>query len=251
MRRRLFTFSRVHDFTSGYTHGRHRDLPALAVDHASWPSRLSVTKVMQREREEELIFRGKQYALAFLDFQKRQGRFPLELKELMQTQPRSARKLFKDPMCDCDDWGSSTSASPGRPRSSIRPTRQPERRTRPRPTPGTSPVDGDRQRRGSRPRLSLLPTRSLPRPANVPDQRNRGRIRLFERCGVPEHRAGDVRTRRSSACTRRSTRRALRTFKGEEYYDQWGFIAGQNNDDLPPADRLPGTRQRAQVRRPD
>ncbi|HWC64965.1 MAG TPA: type II secretion system protein, partial [Thermoanaerobaculia bacterium] len=65
----------------------------------------SVTMMMRRDREQELLFRGKQYAQAILNFQKRQGRYPLNLKELMSTKPRSARKLYKEPICNCDDWG--------------------------------------------------------------------------------------------------------------------------------------------------
>jgi type II secretory pathway pseudopilin PulG len=64
----------------------------------------TVATIIERDREKELIFRGKQYARAFLAFQKRYGRFPNELKELSKNKPRSIRKLWKDPMCDCDDW---------------------------------------------------------------------------------------------------------------------------------------------------
>lgn len=64
----------------------------------------TVATIIERDREKELIFRGKQYARAVLAFQKRYGRFPLELKELSKMKPRSIRKLWKDPMCNCDDW---------------------------------------------------------------------------------------------------------------------------------------------------
>ena len=64
----------------------------------------TVATIIERDREKELIFRGKQYARAVLAFQKRYGRFPNELKELSKVKPRSIRKLWKDPMCDCDDW---------------------------------------------------------------------------------------------------------------------------------------------------
>ena len=64
----------------------------------------TVATIIERDREKELIFRGKQYARAVLAFQKRYGRFPNELKELSKIKPRSIRKLFKDPMCNCDDW---------------------------------------------------------------------------------------------------------------------------------------------------
>ncbi len=64
----------------------------------------TVATIIERDREKELIFRGKQYARAVLAFQKRYGRFPNELKELSKVKPRSIRKLWKDPMCNCDDW---------------------------------------------------------------------------------------------------------------------------------------------------
>jgi type II secretory pathway pseudopilin PulG len=39
----------------------------------------SIATIMKREREQELLFRGKQYARAIALFQKRYGRFPTEL----------------------------------------------------------------------------------------------------------------------------------------------------------------------------
>jgi len=64
----------------------------------------AVATVMKREREKELLFRGKQYARAIALFQKRYGRFPTELKELYENRPRTIRKLWKEPMCNCPDW---------------------------------------------------------------------------------------------------------------------------------------------------
>ena len=64
----------------------------------------SIGAMMRREREEELLFRGKQYARAIALFQRRYGRYPTSLKEMFENRPRTIRKLWKDPMCDCDDW---------------------------------------------------------------------------------------------------------------------------------------------------
>ena len=64
----------------------------------------AVSLIMQRDREDELIFRGRQYARAIVLFQRRYGRLPNTLKELVENHPRSIRKLFKEPMCNCDDW---------------------------------------------------------------------------------------------------------------------------------------------------
>jgi type II secretory pathway pseudopilin PulG len=60
--------------------------------------------IMQRDREDELIFRGRQYARGILAFQRQFGRYPTSLKEMYTNRPRTLRKLFKDPMCNCDDW---------------------------------------------------------------------------------------------------------------------------------------------------
>jgi len=53
-----------------------------------------------REREEELIARGFQYAEAIRVFQQRFGRLPNRLDELVEIEPRSIRRLWEDPMPD-------------------------------------------------------------------------------------------------------------------------------------------------------
>lgn len=72
-------------------------LVAAALPHWS--------QAMQREKEEELIFRGWQYAEAIRIFAQRTGRHPTTLKELMEVKPRSIRKLWKDPMDEKAQWG--------------------------------------------------------------------------------------------------------------------------------------------------
>ena len=77
---------------------------AIAVTSAIplWSSRI------RRDREEELISRGFQYAEAIRVFQKRFGRLPNRLEELIQVEPRSIRQLWKnpiDPMTGDDEWG--------------------------------------------------------------------------------------------------------------------------------------------------
>ncbi len=64
----------------------------------------AISVIMQRDRENELIFRGKQYARGIVLFQRRYGRLPTSLKEMAENRPRTIRKLWKDPMCGCDDW---------------------------------------------------------------------------------------------------------------------------------------------------
>jgi type II secretory pathway pseudopilin PulG len=64
----------------------------------------AISVIMQRDREDELIFRGKQYARGITLFQRRYGRLPTTLKEMYENRPRTLRKLWKEPMCGCDDW---------------------------------------------------------------------------------------------------------------------------------------------------
>ena len=58
---------------------------------------------IQREKEEELIFRGKQYVEAVRLYQlKNPGTFPESFDELIEE--RCLRKLFSDPMTDEGEW---------------------------------------------------------------------------------------------------------------------------------------------------
>jgi type II secretory pathway pseudopilin PulG len=60
---------------------------------------------IRREKEEELIARGLQYAQAIQVFQQRYGRLPNRLEELIEVEPRCIRQLFKDPMTKDGKWG--------------------------------------------------------------------------------------------------------------------------------------------------
>jgi type II secretory pathway pseudopilin PulG len=59
---------------------------------------------IRRDKEEELIFRGFQYAEAIRVFNHRFGRLPVRLEELIEAQPRSIRKLWADPITGKRDW---------------------------------------------------------------------------------------------------------------------------------------------------
>lgn len=71
----------------------------LAAVTPLWSARI------QRDREEELISRGFQYAEALRVFQKRFGRLPNRLEELEEVEPRSIRRLWDDPMTGDEGWG--------------------------------------------------------------------------------------------------------------------------------------------------
>lgn len=58
---------------------------------------------IQREKEEELIFRGKQYVEAIRLYQlKNPGRFPKSFEELLEE--KCLRKQYKDPMSQHREW---------------------------------------------------------------------------------------------------------------------------------------------------
>ena len=60
--------------------------------------------VIRREKEEELVFRGMQYAEAIRVFRARHGRLPNRLDELIKVHPRALRQLWVDPMTGEQDW---------------------------------------------------------------------------------------------------------------------------------------------------
>ncbi len=63
-----------------------------------------VTEI-KRDRELELIHRGKAYGRAIKLFYKRFGRYPMSLNELQNTQNiRFIRQLYKDPMSPDGEW---------------------------------------------------------------------------------------------------------------------------------------------------
>ncbi len=73
----------------------------------------SIATVIQRDKEIELVFRGKQYARSIVAFQKRYGRYPNQLKELYALRPRSIRQLWREPLCNCEDgWQVIIAGSP-------------------------------------------------------------------------------------------------------------------------------------------
>ena len=62
------------------------------------------SEMIKRDKEEELISRGWQYAEAIRVFQRRFQRYPLKLEELIKVKPRCIRQLWKDPMTASGEW---------------------------------------------------------------------------------------------------------------------------------------------------
>ncbi|MCP4202123.1 MAG: type II secretion system protein [bacterium] len=185
---------------------------AIAASLPMW------SKVIQRDKESVLVFRGLQYAEAIRVFQKRTGRFPTRLEELIEIEPRCIRQLWLDPMNEEPEWGlvlagaegldpglqSQTDAGLGtnRERSSLREERRRRRDQRDR--------ERDRRRQG----------RQAPEETISPRQRieDRGGGRR----GVP--RAGEQVTRGPIIGVHSlSEGTAIRSFEGGTSYKDWKF----------------------------
>jgi type II secretory pathway pseudopilin PulG len=155
----------------------------------------AVSTVMRRERELELIFRGRQYARAIVLFQRRYGRLPITLEELYKARPRTIRKLWKDPMCDCMDWypliQGTAEATPSQ-GAAGGPT-----------IPGTGP----------RTYTGLQPT-----PAPTPG------------FGAPIGMGGPVGP--IIGVRSKVHKESLREWRGRRFYDEWRFIAGDADSEL-------------------
>jgi type II secretory pathway pseudopilin PulG len=65
----------------------------------------SIAQQIRRDREEELVHRGTQYARAIKRFYKKTGRYPARIEELENTNNiRFLRKRYKDPITGTDEW---------------------------------------------------------------------------------------------------------------------------------------------------
>lgn len=74
---------------------------------------------IQREKEEELIFRGLQYAEAIRIFQVKNGRLPVRLEELLEVEPRTIRQLWTNPMREDGRWALIFQTAPGQQRGGV------------------------------------------------------------------------------------------------------------------------------------
>jgi type II secretory pathway pseudopilin PulG len=81
----------------------------LAVALPKW------SEMIKRDKEEELISRGWQYAEAIRLFQRRFQRYPAKLEELIKAKPRCIRQLWKDPMTANGEWVPILLGGPGAP----------------------------------------------------------------------------------------------------------------------------------------
>ena len=64
-----------------------------------------IAQQIQRQKEEELVYRGKQYAIAIKKFYHKNGTYPVSLDQLESTNnQRFLRHRYKDPMTSTGEW---------------------------------------------------------------------------------------------------------------------------------------------------
>ena len=161
--------------------------------------------VIRRDKEEETIFRGLQYAEAIRVFQQRFGRYPTSLAELVEVEPRSIRQLWKEPLTDDGEFGLVIEGPPPAPQG-----QQPSA-----PPPGQAvTIPADRAGRslggfgiGGRGRQIALNLIKLPRTTDAGQPlQTTGPIAIH---GVYLDHEGD----------------SIRGFFGQERYEEWAFVA--------------------------
>ena len=148
---------------------------------------------IQREAEEELIFRGRQYVEAVRLFQiKNPGKFPTSIEDLIKS--RFLRKPFPDPMTRDGKWDLILQADGG---GSVGRPARPD-------APGAGP-----------------------------GRRRSPALRQPGSSSCPRSRCPRWRTPASSASSAARPQTSLRIYNDQDTYDTWLFFYGQTPDSKP------------------
>ena len=73
----------------------------------------TVRSEVQRDAEEELIFRGECLAKGIRLYRARTGAYPMELEDLLKQRPAVVRRLYRDPLNPTGEWDLVTAVQPG------------------------------------------------------------------------------------------------------------------------------------------
>lgn len=170
---------------------------------------------IQREKEEELIFRGKQYVEAIRLFQqKKPGAFPREFDELLEE--KCIRQLYKDPMTEEGSWNVILLA-PGLPARGAQPARQRTSAFGRRP---------QRSRTGSQRGRSSV---SQSEPA-----RGGGEGFSVQKVLIaPQEALSSVDNPQIIGVVSKSTQPSIKIHYQQESYDRWLFYFGQDPTKMP------------------
>jgi len=153
---------------------------------------------MQREREAELVFRGKQYVEAIRIYQlKKPGAFPKKLEELVEE--KCLRRLYRDPMTEDGQWnvvlqqegfGGQSQAGPGM---------------------------GGVQRGSQGPQSGM----------------GAGATGGQKVLVAPVSALSSIQNPRLIGVVSRSTRKSILIYNDQESYDKWLFLFGQDPKNMP------------------
>ena len=77
---------------------------ALMIIVATYYTAPAMVQQIKRDREEEMVHRGTEYARAIRKFYKKNGHYPASLDDLDQGEIRYLRKRYKDPLAPDGKW---------------------------------------------------------------------------------------------------------------------------------------------------
>lgn len=176
------------------------------------------SNIAQREKENELIFRGLQYAEAIRVFQKRYGRPPTSLEELYEVKPRCIRQLWTDPLSETGAWEPIVAGRGGRSVGQ-----------------GTGPSGArSRSSTGAQPGVRSTPSSSVE--VGTPGRREDSR-----RSDIPGLSGSEREAPKGPITGVRPTAEgtAKRVFLGEADYSVWEFKAEMLSDPMVSAEGIP------------
>ncbi|MGD9345354.1 MAG: type II secretion system protein [Candidatus Aminicenantes bacterium] len=167
---------------------------------------------IQREKEEELIFRGNQYVEAIRLYQlKKPGTFPKTLEELVEE--KCLRRLYKDPMTSHGEWNIILPYQRGAP-------------TQPRQTRSSSqnPFRPSRRRSGRTPQ----------RDSSTATQATRGSGTSIQKIYiVPLNALSSVDNPQIIGVVSSSNKGSFKIYQDSDSYDKWLFFYGMDSSNLP------------------
>jgi type II secretory pathway pseudopilin PulG len=168
---------------------------------------------IQREKEEELIFRGNQYVEAIRLFQaKKPGTFPKTLDELVEE--KCLRRLYRDPMTSNGEWNLILPYQ----RGATTQSRQPRRALQ-------SPFQSSPQRRGQRTRQEKSSTAG---------QLEGGSSLSFQKIYiVPFSALASIDNPQIIGVVSSSDKKSFRIYLDSDSYDKWLFFHGMDANNMP------------------
>ncbi len=171
---------------------------------------------IQREKEEELIFRGKQYVEAIRLFQqKKPGAFPREFDELLEE--KCIRQLYKDPMTENGSWNVILVA-PGLPTRGARSGRQ-----------RGSSFGRSQQRR------TQIGQQRGGRQSSGTDEpgTGEGSVAVQKVLIAPQEALSSIDNPQIIGVVSKSTKNSIKIYYQQESYDKWLFYYGQDPGQMP------------------